>query len=537
MKNFDNEHFNRLNTYEQSIYQLYLKMLRDVARLLTTIQIDPVKPFNFNDYPAIRNRVDSLFQELSSKVQFKIERASTYEWLQANLKNDVLLNDLVKGSNLTEAQKKIYYNRNREGLQSFLKRKADGLNLSDRVWLYTNQYKNEIEMAIDVAISNKVSAQELSQTVRQYLQQPETLFRRVRDKNGVLHLSKKAAAYHPGRGVYRSSYKNAMRLAGTEINIAYRTADHVRMQQLPFIKGFRVVTSNNHPVRDICDDLKGEYPKEFLFKGWHPHCRCHVETIMVSDKEYNDIEDRLLAGEDISDYKSPTAVKSVPKGLKDWVKNNKDRGSKWKSQPYFIRDNFEGGRIEGGLLKNLNTSNIVQNPNIYEQLNDVENEIRINRFETLVTIDSNGNEVLRKAGGERSVELTDEEMLLLNNNIVTHNHPGGWDYPETSINRIGNSFSPSDIAVAINGNVSEIRAVTPNYTFAIERPESGWISLDEFKKSFTSINEEVRNKNYELINMTNAEVSIERAKITHYHEVWKRFSKKHNIKYTKKKTA
>lgn len=102
------------------------------------------------------------------------------------------------------------------------------------------------------------------------------LFRRVRDEHGELQLSKRAAVFHPGRGVYRSSYKNARRLAATETNIAYMTADYERWQQLDFVVGIEIKLSNNHtlngvPFTDICDDLKGRYPKDFKFTGWHPY--------------------------------------------------------------------------------------------------------------------------------------------------------------------------------------------------------------------------------------------------------------------------
>ena len=141
------------------------------------------------------------------------------------------------------------------------------------------------------------SAQQLSKDVRQCLQQPDKLFRRVRDKNGNLQLSKAAKLYHPGRGVYRSSAQNAMRLARTEINMAYRQAEYLRWQQLDFVVGFRVCLSNNHtikdskghpiPLEDICDELAGDYPKTFKFVGWHPNCRCYVVPIMSDYDEYN----------------------------------------------------------------------------------------------------------------------------------------------------------------------------------------------------------------------------------------------------------
>lgn len=337
--NHDAQHFASIEQYALSIQQRYLQALRDIMRLLSRTKIDISKPFRFEDYPEIKHLADKLFSSLSDDVKISIENGISKEWLSGNMKSDDIADHFLEGSRLSESQKKIYYNRNKAGLAAFRKRKANGLGLSDMVWLYSNQFKDEIEMAIDTAILDKVPAAELSRTVRQYLQKPDRLFRRVRDSRGVLHLSKAAKAYNPGRGVYRSSYKNAMRLARTEINMAYRTADHDRMNELPFILGFEVKLSNNHPVADICDRLKGKYPKEFIFKGWHPQCRCHVISIIMDDEEYNLLENKLLAGEDISDYKSKNAVKDVPDGFKKWVSENRERAKKWKSQPYFMKDN------------------------------------------------------------------------------------------------------------------------------------------------------------------------------------------------------
>ena len=79
------------------------------------------------------------------------------------------------------------------------------MNLSQRVWRIVEQTKQELELALDLGHGEGKSAAGLSRDVRQYLINPDKLFHRVRDKHGALHLSKKAEAYHPGRGVYRSS--------------------------------------------------------------------------------------------------------------------------------------------------------------------------------------------------------------------------------------------------------------------------------------------------------------------------------------------
>lgn len=167
---------------------------------------------------------------------------------------------------------------------------------------------------------------------------PDRLFRRVRNEHGQLVLSQRAKAYHPGRGVYRSSYKNARRLAATETNIAYRTADYERWKQLDFVVGIEIRLSGNHPARDICDDLKGRYPKDFKFTGWHPHCRCHVTSILKTEEELDEDTRRILAGEPL-DGKSVNRVDDVPQGFKEWVKDNEERAKYLSSVPYFIKDN------------------------------------------------------------------------------------------------------------------------------------------------------------------------------------------------------
>ena len=185
------------------------------------------------------------------------------------------------------------------------------MNLSAKVWNITDQFKGELEMAIDVALGDGVSAAAMSKTVRNLLNNPNALFRRVRDKHGQLRLSQNAKNYHPGRGVYRSAYRNALRLTATETNMAYRTADHTRWQQLNFVTGIEIKLSNNHNCRgiakgqfyDICDELAGVYSKDFKFVGWHPFCRCFAVPKLADMEEFLKYQDKFVAGEDVSGYK------------------------------------------------------------------------------------------------------------------------------------------------------------------------------------------------------------------------------------------
>jgi len=168
------------------------------------------------------------------------------------------------------------------------------------------------------------------------LNNPTALFHRVRDKYGNLVLSKNAQNYHPGQGVYRSAYKNALRLASNEINVAYKSADWLRIQQNPDVVGFEVRLSPQHKVYDMCDELKGKYPKTFHFHGWHVGCKCHIVSILKTPDE---LIKELKADEELPPESSSNYISDVPSNYKQWVTDNKDRFKNWKTKPYFIEAN------------------------------------------------------------------------------------------------------------------------------------------------------------------------------------------------------
>lgn len=364
IEGLDRKHYQTTDRYARQVKRLYDEAAQEYASLAGTIfEPDPNAPFSFADYPQTRKKAVQIAADLTKNVQRVIEAGQRSEWLAATYRADEYLAGILDRSKLTRAELEQYEDRNIEGLAAFQGRKVQGLNLSDRVWKCTDQFTEHMELALDVAIGEGRSAQELSRDVRGLLNEPNRLFRRVRDKYGNLRLSKAAAAYHPGRGVYRSSYQNAMRLARTEINMAYKTADWERWQRLDFVVGIRIGLSNNHtiknskgeeePLTDICDELAGDYPKTFKFVGWHPNCRCMVTPILQSPQEMHQARrERLRAIMNDAAYKaqpSANTVTDVPAGFTAHVKAIAERSKGWKSMPYYIRDNFKGGTIAGGL--------------------------------------------------------------------------------------------------------------------------------------------------------------------------------------------
>jgi len=233
----------------------------------------------------------------------------------------------------------LSYDRNTEGLRAFLK---NDLKLSKRVWRVTTSTKQAIRHYLAEGLADGRSSALISQDVRKFLQHPETRFRRVRDpETGKLKLSKPMANFHPGRGVYRSAYKNAWRLARTEVSRAYQVADNARWQKLNFVTGFEVRLSANHPESDECDALAGRYPKSFIFSCWHPQCICFALPITLNKKDFA----RYLDTGKLSHRHFTTRI---PGSASDWIRNNQSKIIKAPGKPYWVDDNF---KIENQSLK------------------------------------------------------------------------------------------------------------------------------------------------------------------------------------------
>lgn len=349
---YDKKHKENLAKRARKVQQLYDAAIKRIAQAAapSLFDADPKKEFHFEDFPALKKEMEALMQDLGSSLQANIEDGDQESWTLSNTKNDAMVDSIIGKKKLPAKTVKAWKHPHLEALDAFIARKEAGMNLSRRVWNLTQQFKSEMELALELGMGEGKSAAALSRDIRKYLVEPNKLFRRVRDKSGALRLSKAAAAYHPGQGVYRSSYKNALRMTATENNIAYRTADHNRWQALPFVIGIEIHISNNHPTEDICDLFDGKrFPKDFKFTGWHPWCRCYAVSVLASQEEMDAYTTAIMNGEDVSHWKFTGQVEKMPKEFNKWMKDNQARIENATSMPYFIKDNFKDGDPKKGL--------------------------------------------------------------------------------------------------------------------------------------------------------------------------------------------
>lgn len=340
---WEQQHRAHVEEYLRQIDALYDAASEELVRLGIGYNYQPEtgRLFTFSSNKSRRKQADASLSSFRDKLSTIITAGIATEWAFANDKNDSWVKQL------SDNPKKEWMLHNLDALEAFQQRMTYGHTLSERVWSIAKQFERHVELSLSVGISEGRSAANISRDARMYLNEPDKLFRRVRDAFGNLTLSKAAQAYHPGQGVYRSSYQNAMRMARTEINSAYREADSIRWQQLDFIVGYEVKTSKSHAAwlakawyprfkkgrapLEICDAMEGKYPKSFKFIGWHPNCRCYAVPIIANEDTGKDWwED------------AENEVADVPPRFKEWLIQNADRIEKANNRgtlPYWITEN------------------------------------------------------------------------------------------------------------------------------------------------------------------------------------------------------
>ena len=236
--------------------------------------------------------LDRQLEDLHKQLSHYLNSQSTIGWDLASRKTDLVVANYIHGMGISEVARAGLFDRNVAALEAFQKRRVGTMDPSTRIWRVCDQAKENVEYYLRSGVGSGRSAAAVSRDIRGMMKNPDKLFRRVRDpETGKLRPSRPMGGYHPGQGVYRSSYKNALRMVRTETNMAYRFADQERWKKMDFVIGYEVKLSGSHPVYDICDSMVGKYPKTFVFGGWHPNCYKEGTEVFTKDgwKDFRDV--------------------------------------------------------------------------------------------------------------------------------------------------------------------------------------------------------------------------------------------------------
>lgn len=357
----------RTEAYAEKVRTLFAATVNRIIELNKRLpNIDEGEMFSFDaQTEKLRAEVERALRQLHSVATTAIQQGIEVEWNTANDECDRIVQSVFGKKALNNPEFGAWLKRNNSAMRAFIARSDAGMNLSDRVWQSTRQLRDEMEIAITCAIGDGTSAATMSRHIRQYLNDPDLMFRRFRYKDpetGEWRRKWKKRIIDPetgkvtwidydkgkyedqwtGRGYYKSAAQNAMRVARTETNIAYRRADNARWQQMDFVLGQRVQMSKNHPRPDICDKLAGDYPKDFVFDGWHPQCFCFVTPILIDDDVYDQLMDKDDWRGELQRYADAHRIKGYPDNFQSWVNDNADKiadARRRGTEPYFIRNN------------------------------------------------------------------------------------------------------------------------------------------------------------------------------------------------------
>lgn len=324
------------------LYSDYVKKLTSLGYGEDVLEDDAL--FNFDNFPQLKARLNDIFNDYYQNSLLCYKSGIT-DGVALAYNHD----EMVIGGYSVLTDKAIRVARDTAAatfIANRLKTK-NGLNLSQIIWNYCQQTKSEFEMAMSNTIADGIkkgsSAEEVGKSIRKYLNDPDMMYRRYHtikvQKNGKkkdvvtwrrrrIIDGKVRFIEEPlekvGMGVYRSARKNALRVARTEINSAYHKARNERWQKEPFVIGQYIHVSPQHNIDDICNDLEGRYPKDYVWISWHPQCICTSDPITIQGEEKKEFYKRLMAGEDMSNYVSPFAVLTMPEKYNQYIKDNSE---------------------------------------------------------------------------------------------------------------------------------------------------------------------------------------------------------------------
>ena len=308
----------RLGSYVAQVQTIYDDISARIAKAVDLVDYDGSVEFLFKNYPELTSTIKGLMSDYVAQMGNLIYTGTSKEWKESNTMQDLLARKVLKAYNFEKGGDKYnrYFQPNSDALKAFQARTEKGMNLSSKLWNQSDSLKKELECTISTAIDKGQSAVVLSKRISQYLTDYPSMKADYEEKFG--HAIK-----------CKDCQYASMRLARTEINMAYRTAEQNRWRQFDFILGYEVKLSKRHPAHDICNDLQGKYPKDFNFVGWHPNCMCYVVPIIMSDEQYYG-SDRV---------KKEAQIDRTPKSFNDWVRVNRMRIGRTQHLPYFLKDN------------------------------------------------------------------------------------------------------------------------------------------------------------------------------------------------------
>ncbi len=274
-----------LNKTMKTTYQDIDKLLADMAVGST----DTIKPA----------RLNALKKELGAIIDNTID--NTRDFVVKGISDGVvigtdghtragmaLMYDI--SPDVTQMIPRAFAMLNMDAVRAVLSRTYDdNKTFSNRIWDLRNHSKTVISETVSSGVLRGESARNMVKRLQKYLLGYEELMTGVPEEDVIAR-----KRLMRGRGDLRY---NAMRLARTEINNAFREANVLSASKAPWVEGVKWNLSASHPKADICDvwasqDLYGMgagiYPPQSTPRD-HPNGLCFQTDKLISNKQMLDM--------------------------------------------------------------------------------------------------------------------------------------------------------------------------------------------------------------------------------------------------------
>jgi hypothetical protein len=286
-----------MNKYEREHIRDIALRNQKISRVIDGAMVDLSKRFQTVKGKRFAGVLKDRFAELQVQISNNGKDGMRNQWTLANKMNNAKIDGYLEGVKVSDALAQSYRAPNLGALNAIIDRTENGMNLSKRVWNMTNGTKIEIESLISQGVLEGKSARVLSKELKDFV---------------------KGKPIRYGGKLIKGANLNyqAIRLAATELNLAFRTSDYLQNSRLPFVTGVTIELSAAHLISDVCDELQGHYPKGFNFTGWHSLCYSSDTEVYTNDgwklfKELSGDEQIISLNPDTKDLEWTPIVKKI----------------------------------------------------------------------------------------------------------------------------------------------------------------------------------------------------------------------------------
>jgi len=268
---------------EKQLWRVYRKAAGKIGTKIMMAET----PIQKAKLRALLNSVEGEVKRLDSKVLSSIT-TSINKSVKMGLDNSIdrlsVYNGFLPATFSIELTSSVFNSIYHDAVRALYRRPLDGIELSERVWDIHQTSITKIRRLIAKGFLYGEPQYSIAQQVRRMLLISDSDMRTKKWKE-FFKLNP------PGRGVYRSAYKNTQRVMRTETNNAFRTAQSEYAKNRSWIIGEkwnRVAGAlecgecDTYATQDLYGLGSGVYPGGEIPIS-HPQCLCFLTDIIKRD--------------------------------------------------------------------------------------------------------------------------------------------------------------------------------------------------------------------------------------------------------------